>query len=162
MSNQYSQGATPRDYSLGQRTTGFQRPVAKKFTPTLAKKQHNLTDAAGRWTSVVTISIKPATQLWPAPALNVQIANGNGSAFQRVGDLTDLADFAVFLMQCCEDLKPIWDDAIVKGTALENIQKEVNERAEQFAQMMNAMGGEPTQPPNDYEVDGEFIDANRG
>ncbi len=145
------------DYSLGQRTVGFQRPVSKKYTPNLAKRQCILSDADGRWSSTVTVSIKPATTQFTKPALNVQMSNGNGSAFQRIGNLQELKEFAHQVAIWADELEPTWQTAIAQGELLETAQRDVQARVDMFQELMN-MSPEPMQPPNDYQ---EYQDADR-
>lgn len=141
----------PQDYTLGQRTVGFQRPVSKKYTPNLAKRHYTLSDPDGRFTSTITLAIKPATQQWPNPALNLQLSNGNGSSFQRLDGLDSLRTLAVFLMESIEEFTPIWEKAAAEGKLIAAAQFDVEQRVAMFKELMEASGQEPPQPPNDYE-----------
>lgn len=140
-----------RDYTLGNRITGWAREAPKKYTPNLAKRQHILSDADGRYSTIVTVSIKPATQQFTAPAINVQMSNGNGSAFQRIGTLEDLRAFAHALALWSDELEQVWSAAVIQGQGLRDIQEEVEKRASMFAEMMQQMNNEPQQPDYDRE-----------
>lgn len=139
--------AERRDYSLTNRIEGWARPAAKKYTPSLAKRQHILGDPDGRWSSIFTVTIKPATQQYPSPALNLQISNGNGSAFQRIGGLEDLEEFAGALLSWTIELKDIWVLAKKDGQLLEQASKDVQQRADMLREMMTTFQQEPEQPP---------------
>jgi len=134
-----------KDYTLGNRITGWARQAPKKYTPNLAKRQHILSDADGRYSSVLTATIKPATQQFPAPALNIQMSNGNGSAFQRIGGLDELQALGHQISLWADELKTIWSAAVIQGVELNNIQKEVEQRASMFSELMSQMKDEPQQ-----------------
>lgn len=138
-----------RDYTLGHRIEGFARPASKKFTPNLAHREHVLSDSDGRWSTVVTVSIKPATQQWPAPAVNVQMSNGNGSAFQRIGGIQELRDFASAILVTCDTLEPIWTVALSEGKILEAAQDQVRVNMDMIREMVASQ--EPEQPPQEWE-----------
>lgn len=138
-----------RDWHLTNRIEGWARPAAKKYTPNLAKRQHILTDSDGRYSSIVTVSIKPATTMYPSPALNIQLSNGNGSAYQRIADLEALKDFATALFSWADSLELTWDQAVEQGHQLETIQQEVETRASMFKELMSQMQDSPE--PDQYQ-----------
>lgn len=140
-----------RDYTLGKRIEGWAREAPKKFTPNLARRQHILSHPDGRYSSIFTTSIKPATQQFPSPAINIQLANGNGSAFQRIGSPDDLREFGHILAIWADELEAVWTVAVQDGARLESIQKEVETRAGMFKELIEQMNNEPEQYAGSYE-----------
>lgn len=135
-----------REYTLGDRITGWARPQTKKYTPNLAKRQTILGTENGKFSSILAITIKPPTQQFTSPACNLQVSNGNGSAFQRIDGPQALRVLAHELLVWADELEPIWMGAVAEGTRLETIQREVENRANMFKELIEQMGQEPSQP----------------
>lgn len=156
MSNDNTNSAR-RDYTLGNRITGWAREAPKKYTPSLAKKQTILA-GEGQYSTIFAVSIKPATQQYPRPALNVQMSNGNGSAFQRISSVEELRAFAHQIAVWADELEHVWAAAVLDGERLASIQMEVETRANMFKEMMENMPSEPAQydgPREEYSGNSE-------
>lgn len=145
------------DFSLGKRMTGFVREAPKKFTPNAAKRQTILGHPDGRYSSILAVTIKPPTQQFPSPAFNLQVSNGNGSAFQRISGPADLRELAHALALWADELEPLWTTLLAQGEQLTSIQKEVEQRASMFKEMIEQMGNEP---PQFDDIPQESFDAN--
>lgn len=72
---------------------------------------------AGRFFTQLKLYLRAATIEFPSPGLFISVQNGAGGCFAKL-NISDLQALIGFLMQCKDEIEPLWNAEVQKSASL--------------------------------------------